>query len=101
MPHQVLLRSVESAATGCPEHFWQDPGGYRRLDEPRTLTACNEIDPAKLSRAHWGTTADSGNNEIEVLHNLGDGSMLKSGRPMKRTQIAGLRFLDAACCVRD
>lgn len=27
-------------------------------------------------------------NEIEVLHNLGDGSMLKSGKPMERSRIA-------------
>jgi len=28
-------------------------------------------------------------NEIEVLHNLGDGCMLKSSKPMERSRIAG------------
>ena len=27
-------------------------------------------------------------NEIEVLHNLGDGRMLRSGKPMERSRIA-------------
>jgi hypothetical protein len=28
-------------------------------------------------------------NEIEVLHNLGDGCLLKSSKPMERSRIAG------------
>jgi len=39
-------------------------------------------------------------NEIEVFHNLGDGSVLQSGKPMERSRIAGHQVLDAACCVK-
>jgi hypothetical protein len=34
MPRSIALSGV-GIATDWPEHIWQDPGSYRRLDEPR------------------------------------------------------------------